>query len=301
MNRIVRSLPFLSILIACGSVYAEPPFEKVALGIERALIETKSGPDAPPMNVWVYRPLGSRAKSLPCVLIAASGSNGLNGAALNDDLVPEHVPFVSQGFSVIAFDVDGAITTQTDPSQYQAMLSAFMQAEGGLANAREALRVASEVEPRIDTSRMFAAGHGSAANVAMFWAANDERVKAVVAFSPLDDAVARTGNASIDAINTALPGYRAFLERSQPLALAEKIKARVMLFHPADDGVTPIAATRALAEKLKAAGNEAEVTEPREGGHVEAMMSSGLENAAKWFAEMAKRMPATKPVEVTRP
>lgn len=246
------------------------------------------------MAVWIYRPVTSRPSSLPCVLIAASGSNGVNGAALNDDLTPEHVPFVQGGCVVVAYDVGGAIDTTTPADQYVACLRAFVKSDGGVLNAQAALQKAMEIEPRIDTNRLFVVGHGSAANVALLLAAKDERIRAVVAFSPLDDVIARIGDASIDAMNTAVDGYRAFLARTQPLAVAEKIKARVVIFHPADDPIAPAAATHALAEKLKASGNEPHLIEPRTGGHVEGMLSSGLKDAADWISELAKRIPATQ-------
>lgn len=302
MNRIVRSLGVLSTLLLCGEALADARFETIAPGVERAIVETHSRTDAPVMNVWIYRPAASRSPSLPCVLVAASGSNGLNGAALNVDLVPEHVPYVQNGCVVVAYDVDGAIDTQTPADEYVKLLKSFMLSEGGVANAHEALRKAIEIEPRIDPSRLFAAGHGSAANVALALAADDDRIRAVVAFSPLDDVIARIGNPSIDAMNTAIDGYRAFLERTQPLALAERIKAQLMIFHPADDPIAPIAATRVLAEKLKTNGNPPHLIEPRTGGHVEAMLSSGLKDASTWLGELASRLPATRPTSnSTRP
>lgn len=305
MNRIVRTRPFLATLLLCGSVFvtvgaiAQAEDRALLPGIERLTLTSKSVPDAPAMRVWVYRPAESGAESLPCVLIAASGSNGLNGAALDDDQVAEHAPFVAEGFVVVAYDVDGAINKQTDPQRYQAMMKAFMQSEGGLANAREALRIARDAEPRIDVSRLFAAGHGSGANVALLLATKDERIRAVAAFSPLGDVAQRAGEPVLAAIDAALPGYAATLKKTQPLAVADQIKSRVMLFHPIDDEVSPVESSRTLADALRAAGNEPNLVEPNAGGHVEAMMNSGLQQAATWLAEMARRMPASKPT--TRP
>lgn len=247
------------------------------------------------MKIWLYRPAGGGDATRPCVLIAASGSNGLIGAALDEEQAAEHVTFVAAGCIVVAYDVDGPIDRQTDPSEYEASMAAFMRSEGGLANAREALRRAMEVEPRIDASRLFAAGHGSGASVALLLAANDERIRAVAAFSPLGDAAERMGEPLLDALDSALPGYRAFLERIQPSAVASRIGSRVMLFHPADDEIAPSAESRRLADLLDSAGNRPEFIEPRTGGHTRGMMSSGLEKAATWFGEMAKRMPATVP------
>jgi dienelactone hydrolase len=231
---------------------------------------------------------------LPCVLIAASGSNGLNGAALDEEQVAEHLPFVARGCIVVAYDVDGAIDGETDPSRYRAMMEAFFRCEGGLQSASTALRRAQEIEPRIDVARLFAAGHGSGANVALLLAANDERIRAVAAFSPIDHAANRPGEPLVDALDGAVPGYRAFLERIRPASLAPRIKARILLFHPVDDKIAPVESSRELSRLLEAAGNPPHFVEPRSGGHVQAMMNGGLEQAATWFEAIAKQIPAER-------
>ena len=55
-------------------------------------------------KIWLYLPAGEHApKSLPCILIAAAGSNLITGMELAGGDRPEHLPYAQAGFAVLAY------------------------------------------------------------------------------------------------------------------------------------------------------------------------------------------------------
>lgn len=307
MNRIVRSLPLLSIL-ACGIALAQSAraqtgllnakYEPIARGVERAIVQTRTSDDAPLMNTWIYRSTNWRGNSpRPCVLIASSGSIGVTGMRLSDDDVTEHLPFVEAGCVVVAYDTDGAFEAENTPDQYPAAMKRFMAADGGVKNARAALQIAKAVEMRIDEDRLVTVGHGAAANLALLIAAREPRIRAVVAFSPISDLVEQLSPAMIEGLEQSAPGFRDFVTSTQPTAIADQIKCPTLLFHATDDPIVPIEQTHALVDAMKTAGNEPHLVEPPVGGNVRPMLEQGLATAATWIAELALRPPTTKPAD----
>ncbi len=231
------------------------------------------------------------------MLIAASGSTGITGMSLTENDVPEHIPYVAQGCVVVAYETDGAFESGMDAAQYVEAVKLFIQSDGGVENAKAALSEAKKIEPRIDEQKLIVAGHGAAANVALVVASRNPNVRAAVAFAPVCDVISQLGDFLIDALDQSAPGLKTFLQTSQPLAIAETIHCPVSLFHAADDPIAPVEPTRALAIAMTKAGNTVFLTEPKTGGHVQAMLDQGLTNAAAWVGEITKRMPTTKPAE----
>ncbi len=261
-------------------------------GVERAKLEARTRDDAPPMNVWVYRSTSWKTKSLrACVLITSSGSTGITGGKLSEDDVAEHVPYVLEGCMVIAYDTDGAFGPDAPPDQYAKAMSLFMKADGGVENAKVALRAAAAFEERIDRRRVIAAGHGSAANVALLLAAREPSIRAVVAFAPISDVVTQVGDVMVDALDQMTPGFKKFITAAQPKAIAPQIKCPTMIFHATDDAMVPIEQTHDLVSAMTAAGNQPSLVEPKTGGHVRGMLDHGLTQAAAWVGELARRMP----------
>lgn len=284
-------------MLACAAAHAKADFDSISPGIERARLETRTRDNAPPAAVWVYRAAGWTDAPRACVLIAASGSTGITGASLSEDDVAEHIPYVAEGCIVIAYEVNGAFDANGDPERYVEAMRQFVLAEGGVENARAALRAARAVEPRIDSSRLFVAGHGSGANVALLVAAREPGIRAAVAFAPMSDVIAGIGPIVLEALDQSTPGLKAFLESSQPDALAKDVRCPTMLFHAEDDLAAPIDQTRSLAAAMSAAGNAPTLIEPKQGGHVQAMLDQGLKQAAGWLGQLARRVPATQPTK----
>lgn len=271
-------------------------FEIVATNVERAQIQTRWAEDAPPMNVWVYRAVGWKdGQARPCVLISSSGSTGVTGMKLTEDDDAEHIPYVEAGCFVVAYDTAGVFGEGDPPQAYVQAMRDFLRSGGGVENARAAIRAAEAVEPRIDESRLLAAGHGAAANVALLLAASDARIRAVVAFAPISDLLTQVGPVMVDALDQTAPGFKAFVTNSQPLAIAPRIHCPTMIFHAADDPIVNVEQSRQLVAALKEAGANASLVEPAAGGHVRAMLETGLRQSAAWVEELARRMPRNPP------
>ena len=305
MRRIVLNGPLLSVVLAIvfAAVLAATPlaaqspttapaaaYVRLQPGIERAELITRSSAAAQPMRVWIYRPAARVApKTWPCVLVAAAGSTGATGVRLVAEEAAEHLPYVKQGFIVVAYEVDGAVGRGDAEAQYVAAIRAHVAADGGLANLRAAIELATRAEPSIDTDRLYAAGHSSAATLALRAAAMEPRIRGAVAYAPHLDLFGAIGEASVDALDDAAPGLKTLLRDRQPLSLVPKLRVPTMLFHAADDETAPAALTRKLADAMTRSGNPPLLMEVPQGGHVEAMLSRGLEAGATWLADRAKR------------
>lgn len=256
------------------------------------------------MNVWIYRATGWNDDRLrPCVLIASSGSTGVTGMKLTEDDDAEHFPYVEAGCFVMAYDTAGVFGESDPPQAYAQAMRDFLRSGGGVENARAAISAAVAVEPRIDTGRLIAAGHGAAANVALLLAASDSRIRAVVAFAPISDLMTQVGPMMVDALDQTAPGFKTFLMNSQPLALASRITCPTMVFHAVDDPIVNIEQSRQLVAALKEGGTNASLIEPAAGGHVRAMLDTGLKQSSAWVGEITRRMPGKPetPAQVSAP
>ena len=303
MRRIVRIALPLSVLLVVAIARARAPataavlsFAPVHPGIERAALEVRTFPDAAPTRLWIYRPaVRVPPATWPCVLVAASGSTGATGVRLNEGDIAEHLPYVRQGFVVVAYELDGQVDAGLTADRYEVAVRAHVRSDGGIANLRTAIEVATRSEPSIDAKRIYLAGHGSAATLALRAAATVPAIRGVVAYAPLLDPLKSLGETTVEALDVLAPGLRAMLLERQPMAVAAEIRAPVMLFNALDDDRAPVEQARAMAEAMRAAGNSPLVVEWPRGGHVEAIMSRGLEAGAAWLADRAKRDAATEP------
>ena len=141
-------------------------------------------------KLWLYMPEGEhRPKSLPCILIAGAGTNLMTGMELGDADRPEHLPYVRAGFPVLAYELDGMIPDPkpTDDRAWAPYIRSYLDAEAGLVNVRVAIEFARTRVPAIDPQRFIAAGHSSAATLALLVAENEPQLSACVAYAPVVD------------------------------------------------------------------------------------------------------------------
>ncbi|HWE37571.1 MAG TPA: prolyl oligopeptidase family serine peptidase [Isosphaeraceae bacterium] len=234
---------------------------------------------------WLYLPAGEHpSRSLPCVLITAAGTNLLTGMSLFDSDRPEHLPYVRAGFAVLAFELDGPIgdlKTATMP-QLAASFRKFQAAEAGLVNARLALGYLSARVPQVDPDRLFAAGHSSAATMALLFASREPRLKGCIAFAPAIDMEAKYG-AELFQIDAAIPGVRDFVARYSPRNNESTLGCPVLFFCAEDDPVTPVADCREAVARLEAMGKPATLLTVPDGGHYRPMVETGIPRAIAWI------------------
>ncbi len=244
------------------------------------------GPSA--TRVGVYLPELPPEGKLPCVLIAPGGTPGIYGMNLVPDDQAEHVPYVRAGFAVVAYSLSGHVAVPTSDVQVNEGIRAFMQADGGLVNARTALDYALARVGKIDPERVYAAGRDSAGNLALRLAENDPRVKACAAYAPLIDPSARLSPQALEAVSRQIGGFREFVAKVSPRAQIEKLRCPVFLFHARNDKNVPVAQSVTFYDELKKTNPKVKLVQVPTGGHGPAMLHQGIPQAVAWLKALQK-------------
>src|SRR5262245_35182109 len=61
-------------------------------------------------QVWIYLPMGASTNTpLACVLVPPAGTPLFHGGRLSEEDRAEHLPYVTAGFAVVAFDLSGPL------------------------------------------------------------------------------------------------------------------------------------------------------------------------------------------------
>ena len=253
-----------------------------------ALFEQVVGQGVTATHVGVYLPELPPEGQLPCVLIAPAGTPLIHGMDLGRGDQAEHVPYVRAGFAVVAYSLSGPVPRGASDAQLVEGIRAFMQADAGLVNAPTALDYALARVNKIDPERVYAAGHSSAATLALLVAEHDPRVKACVAYAPVTDVPARLGPRNIDQLSRQVPGFKEFVERSSPRTHMAKLQCPVFLFHAKNDKTVPVAESVRFANDLKKTNPKVKLVEPPTGDHYPGMIRQGIPQAIAWLKSLAK-------------
>ncbi|MDB5330842.1 MAG: Alpha/beta hydrolase family protein [Phycisphaerales bacterium] len=271
-------------------VYPElPPPMKAANGTVDVYPMTigGTGPGLP-MRIKLYLPAGPRAPhSLPCVFIAPAGTRLLHGSSIDDAVNdPEHLPYARQGFAVVNYDLSGDVPGDTQGgipfTRLAGPVSQFMAADGGLANAHAAIEYVLAKVPAVDPARLYAAGHSSAAVVALDLAAADHRIRAVAAYAPACDVVARWGG-DLAKMNSLVRGASDFAARVSPIRHVDDFACPIYLFHADDDTNVPTPDNQAFADALHSAGKTVQFQRVPRGGHYQSMIQQGIPGGIAFF------------------
>jgi dienelactone hydrolase len=240
-----------------------------------------------PMKIWAYLPSPAPEAKLACILIAPAGSRLFHGMALGDGDRDEHLPYVANGFAVLAYELDGDLPEGATPAQATAAIVAFRKANAGVANARAALDYAAAKIPEIDMQRVYTVGHSSAATTALQVAQNDPRIAACVAFAPACDLAGRLQRAGPH-LDKLQRGTMDFLQRVSPDRNLAKLKCPTMLFTARDDDNISSESVAAFATALQKTNNQVKLITVDSGGHHDSMISQGIPAAIQWL----KALPA---------
>jgi dienelactone hydrolase len=241
-------------------------------------------------KLWLYLPDGDHAThSLPCVLIAGAGSNLITGMDLGDGDRPEHLPYVRDGFAVIAYELDGALPDPkpTNDAQFATYVRSFVDADAGLVNMRVAIAYATSRVPSIDPDRLFAVGHSSAATLALLVAENEPRIAACVAFAPVIDIKESIPTQLQQALGQLVPGADELFTRFNPAANVEKIECPLFLFVALDDRYPQ--QDQDLVRRLHGLGKAVTFVTVSNGGHYEPMIQKGIPRAVLWLKGVHRR------------
>jgi dipeptidyl aminopeptidase/acylaminoacyl peptidase len=280
-NRLLRVLAPLLLLAFTANSRADfpalPPATAIDQNIQFFEVNLKCEATAQDMKLWIYLPPGQHAdKSLACVFIAPAGSNGLTGMSLADGDRVEHLPYAAAGFAVVAYELTGVRQGLTLAEQIPSMKK-FMAAHGGVDNAKTAVDFALARVASVDPKRLYAAGHSSAATVALDVMAADPRIKACCAYAPLSNLSARYGPI-LGALAQRVPGIDTFAGTVSPVTHLQEIKDRpILLFTARDDGNVPSVNVQEFAGRLQEAGaTKTKLVVVDSGGHYDAMIAQGI-------------------------
>jgi dienelactone hydrolase len=226
-------------------------------------------------RIWIYLPKGS-AENRPLVVIAAAGSPMFRGMALAEGDMPEHEPYALAGCVVVAYDVSGP-----EPSTRWgagAAVRKFLASNGGVEDGRRAIDYALKNVPGIDSKRIIAAGHSSAATIALQLALSDSRVSACVAYAPCVD-TERVLKDKLSDLERDAPGFRDFIARSSLLQHAAEWGKPCFLFVARDDSVIDPAEVREFAQRSPGT----QLFEAQSGDHYDSMIYEGIPMALEWL------------------
>lgn len=255
------------------------------------LVRFSDGDDHPGfgMRMRIYMPGGEHAPgSLPCVLVAPAGTNLMVGNLIDEGSYhDETLPYATAGMVAVMYSLDGPLLDTAGDEQFRKAYLKFRAAAGGVVNGRNALEYVLENVPEVDSKKIYAAGHSSAANVSLLLAVHEPRISACIAYAPAADVESELADVINDpAAKLLLPKLDDFLKQSNPMTHAARFKCPVFLFHARDDSNTPFANTEKLANAIRAAGSHVVFAPVDQGNHYESMIQAGIPQAIKWLKSL---------------
>ena len=240
-------------------------------------------------KLWVYLPEGAMAPaSVPCVFTCGAGSKLIFGMDLGDGDRPEHLPYARAGFTVVAYELDGAEPegVTADGPIAEASMS-FLAAEAGLVNARNAIAFTLEKLPQVDPNRLCIAGHSSAGTMALLLAENEPRLRGVAAYAPRVDTEANAPPPARQALKQLVPGASAFWDKYNPSRQEARLNCPVFLFHAQGDAIIPSAEITGCADRLRGLGKVVTLETVPGGDHYQSMIEVGQPRGIAWLAGLA--------------
>lgn len=233
-------------------------------------------------RAWVYLPENAAGDSLPVVLIGPAGSHLFDGMDLGDSDRPEHIPYAQAGFAVVSFDIPGMLAQGSSDEAVVRAAAQFKSGEGGVTNARAALQLALSQFPRLDRTKIFVAGHSSAATLALVLCSKLENLRGCVAYAPDVNPAASRGDV-VKVLEPYLPGEAAFIKSVSPIELVSGIRSPVLIFNAANDDVVPVAAISDYVRAAEAQKVKVDRIEVPSGGHYESMIRQGIPAGIAWM------------------
>lgn len=255
-------------------------------GVDWKEVQVLGGASGPGTGgkLWVYRPVGDHEPgTLGCVLIGPAGSRMINGMPLTEGDQAEHYPYPQQGFAVVAFEIDGALPDENPSDQkFRDAYVKFTAAAAGVANARIALQYATSRMPEVDPGRIFVAGHSSAGTVALLCAEHVDGLAGCVAYAPCSDLEGYLADFVGD-IEGVLPNVRQYMKEGSPTNHVDDLGCPVMIFHAIDDDVVRLSESSRFAALASQSGRDVTLRPGTRGGHYDAMINEGIEEAIVWM------------------
>ncbi len=256
-------LPLILVVVGCAKPAPTPPVSAPPANAPYRQVQLDAT-----HRLWIYEPKGVTGKR-PCILIAPAGAHMNDGMSLGEGDIDEEIPYVAAGYVVVAYDVSGPLEGNSGAAVVEAT-KAFAAADAGVADGKRALDYALK-NLNVDPVHVAAAGHSSAATIALTLAENEPRIKACLAYAPVVDVAERLGD-RLDALERAAPGVREKLVQFSPVTGKDSLRCPTLIFHAKDDD-------NVLSEPLTSfAHSIPSVTfhEVETGGHYDSMIREGI-------------------------
>lgn len=208
-----------------------------------------------PMGITLYLPTGAHAPhSLPCIMLSAAMFDPLEGRTSTENDVIEAAGFVENGFAVMVYDAS-RFSFGNRPQDAWSCVMEFMQSEGGMHFARNAMNLLEARAVMVDMNRLYAVGEGGSGTMALNLAANDKRIRAVATLSPMCDLVKHVPLKMADLEGQLkLKGVGDFAVRNSPINRVKDLKCPVLVLSQPGFG-TGIGDDTAFVTAMRAAGN----------------------------------------------
>jgi dipeptidyl aminopeptidase/acylaminoacyl peptidase len=200
----------------------------------------------------------------------------MHGMRLENGDRSEHLPYVLEGFVVVAYELSGAEPT---PEGY----GSFSKAQGGLVNGLAALAFASRQVPFVDSSKIFAAGHSSAGDAALLLAAHAPSLKGAAIYNSAGDGCWFQTRGWLKRVAGSHPHLPEFCQRTRAANHVGHLAVPLFLFTSREDTTCPSSSVEALAAQLHQAGRACKLVEVSQGDHYSSMLEQGLPAAIAWM------------------
>jgi dienelactone hydrolase len=178
--------------------------------------------------------------------------------------MPEHIPYVKAGFAVVAYGLSGPWPKEITEASVRKSIQDFIQSQGGVNDAVEALKLAKSKHAVIDTGRAFVAGHSSAGVLALNLAQKSSLFKGCIAYAAPADLEKRYGAKAMDEIETSVKGFKSFVPHDMIVDYVSAIKEK---------------------------GKIVKSVEALSGGHYDPMIKEGIPQAIEWMQGLLPPVP----------
>jgi dipeptidyl aminopeptidase/acylaminoacyl peptidase len=243
-------------------------------------------------RVWVYLPnTWDRGTKFPCVVVPPAGSRLFHGMSLGAGDRSEHLPYVVAGFAVVSFDISGPWSDEATPAAQAEAIRTFMKADLGVKDALEALQIATTKYPEIDRTRVYIAGHSSAATLALQVAAASDQFRGCIAYAPTTNLEEEFKPETLKTLEPFAPGISAALVKGSPSNQVAAYRCPIFLFHAEDDRSVPVASILAFKNALLRNGKSVEQVTVPSGGHYDSMIKQGIPKGLAWLKALDAQAP----------
>ncbi len=254
--------------VTAGEPPPAPDMERGKDTIARYVVQLAGG------EAWLYLPSQdiTQAAVLPAVVIAPAGSDLLHGMPLAEGDTPEHLPYAEAGFVVLAYTLAG----QDDAKAFQAT-------DGGLRDALNAVAFLRKRVPMVDPDAIFAAGHSSAANVALLLGAHDDKLRGVAAYNHDAQGCWTQSPGFLERSGDSDPTFERFCQRSRSASHFGHFKIPAFFFGSKEDTITPAGDVAAAAALLKKSNADVTLKIVDTQDHYQSMTDEGIPAGIAWM------------------